>query len=188
MKRGILEAFISPEILNWIAIIAIAIAILFIAGWAWKKLGFKGLIGMIIFLTFLIYIGGDYLPDSVLYGPLGGIIETIQGFSGFMIWVFIIVLIIWLIWVLFGRRKWERGQEGKLAAVKKRRELEEEQRAQGGIANLARQRNIQAQRLRQERAAKQEQARINAEYDKRIAQKKANAEYIERQEYLKNRR
>ena len=105
-KRGILEAILDPKLVDWIVTGAIIIALIALVYWAWKKFELKGLLLLIISLGIITYLLEDYLPESLLYGPVGTIIEWVQGLSEFIFWTIIIILFILLVWGIY---RWKTG-------------------------------------------------------------------------------
>ena len=101
-KRDLLDMFLEEGIVDWIVIGAIIILTLVLIIYLWKKLpGGKAKLGIILGLLFVLglipYFLKDYLPESLLYGPLGNFIEIVQELPAFMIFIAVGVLIIFII-------------------------------------------------------------------------------------------
>ncbi len=110
MKRGLIEPFFEPEIIDWIAIIAIVAGLFFLIYWAVKKFRFWGFFVFLLLLVIILYIAGEYLPDSILYGPIGDWIDVIKGFGITTLVIIVIAFVaIWIIGLLWGRHTEKRG-------------------------------------------------------------------------------
>lgn len=130
MQRGILEAFISPKILDWVVLIAIIIAVLFLLFWFWKKLRFWGIFILIIGLGILAFFFEDYIPETLMYGPVGTFVEWVQGLSIFIPVVLVIIVIIVFIWRVFVMRGFARRDARLTWKAKTKGELQAKQQAE----------------------------------------------------------
>tara|TARA_Y100000310_G_C20636446_1_gene791421 strand:+ start:939 stop:1895 length:957 start_codon:yes stop_codon:yes gene_type:complete len=101
-KRDLLDMFLEEGIVDWIVIGAIIILTLVLIIYLWKKLpGGKAKLGIILGLLFVLglipYFLKDYLPESLLYGPLGNFIEIVQELPAFIIWIALTIFIVFII-------------------------------------------------------------------------------------------
>jgi hypothetical protein len=108
-KRGILLMFFDPALVDYIAIGAIIIGLLFIItrlarstdAQGIKKISFIKILFIIMILAFLSPFYETILPESLLYGKLGDYINTIENLG----WtVFIILAVILILWWYIKRR------------------------------------------------------------------------------------
>ncbi len=114
MKRGLIEPFLSPGIIDWLVIIAIIIglALLFYKfgmtknEYGRRKFSLWKFIILLIILLFLIPFFKDYLPQTWLYGPFGDFLDRIQGLG----WIALIIAIILIIITFFWNRNKRRGK------------------------------------------------------------------------------
>jgi len=181
MQRGILDrivgGFLGETIVDWIVIIALAIAIFFLLRWFWSRLRFWGIILLILILGVLTYFFEEYIPETLMFGPFGTFVEWIQGLSAVVFWITLVVIVVILIWKLFFRRKWERRQAGLMAGAQekgKRQALrgspgERKQKLKQALAQrkarqAAAQQQTQQQAQAQQKAQQQTQAKQNQQW------------------------
>ena len=103
-RRGILDALVSPEIVDWIVTGAIILAIIFLIFWFWKKFRLKGFLGVILVLAIASMYLEDYIPETLLYGPLGTFIEWLQAMPAIIGTGLVILLAVLLVWWLIARK------------------------------------------------------------------------------------
>jgi hypothetical protein len=107
MKRGILDSLLSPEIVDWIVIIALIIGIGFLIFWFWRKLRVKGILFLFIILMFIAIFLEDFIPESLMFGPIGAVVQLLQGLGNIAIILLVVIAVFWFIWFfkgLFGGR------------------------------------------------------------------------------------
>lgn len=114
MRRGLIDPFFNPEIVDWIAIIAIIAALIFlfykfgmrIDDYGRKRFSLGRLFIFLIIFLALVYLTADYLPEDIMYSPIGDWINIIQGLGNTTIVIIGLILIgLWL----RGRHKEKRG-------------------------------------------------------------------------------
>ncbi len=136
MKRELLDPLLDPGIVDWVILIASILGVIFIfyRFVLAKKPGeiislgryaFRFFIFLILLLV-LIYLIGEFLPEDIMYGPIGDAIDWIRGLSFTAIAIAIAGFIaFWLIsrW-LRNRAYYREGREkksGELRAERGRR-------------------------------------------------------------------
>lgn len=114
MQRGLIDPLLSPGIVDWTVIIAFGIMFIFFFykfgmrtdDYGRKRFSILGLIIFLAILIFMVYLIGDYLPDSITYGPVGDTLDWIKSLSWTLIVIVIGILVIGWWW---GRHKEKRG-------------------------------------------------------------------------------
>src|SRR3989338_2730989 len=111
LQRGLIEPFLSPDIVDWVVIIALGITLIFLFykfsmrtdDYGRRRFSLMRLIIFLGVLIFIIYLIGDMIPDTITFGPVGEIIDWIKSLSWWAIWIAVIVAIIG--WWLAGHRE-----------------------------------------------------------------------------------
>jgi len=118
MRRGLIDPFFNPEIIDWIAVIAIGIALIFlfykfgmrIDDYGRKRFSLGRFFIFLVVVLVLVYFIADYLPENIMYGPIGDWIDIIRGLGTTTIVIIGLILIgLWL-WGRHRERrsyKWE---------------------------------------------------------------------------------
>lgn len=114
LQRGLIDPFLSPDIVDWTVIIAFGVMFIFFFykfgmrtdDYGRKRFSIVGLIIFLAILIFIIYLIGDLLPDQITYGPVGDSLEWIRGLSWTLIVIVIGILIAGWWW---GRHREKRG-------------------------------------------------------------------------------
>jgi len=120
LKRGLLDAFLEPWIVDWVIVIALGIGLLFLFykfGLKTKPDGTKGLsftrfIIFLIILALITPIIKDVLPETWLFGPFGTFIDWVDGLSWWAVVLIaggLIVVWIWRWWRV-GRGHYRAGK------------------------------------------------------------------------------
>jgi len=137
MRRGILDDFLQPEIVDWIVIIALLIGLIFL----FYKFGLRkdetgrrrfSLVRLIIFVILLLILASiieDMLPDTLRYGVIGDVIEWIKGLTlgALIIGLIILGIILFVLW-----KVGKVGGPGRRAYVEERAKVRAQQ-GSGGI-------------------------------------------------------
>ena len=150
MKRGILETFVSPNIVDWVATIATLVVLFFIIRWFWKKFKLKGIFISILALGIISIYAEEYIPENLKYGPVGTLIAWIQGIS-WLGWILFVILIIFWIYSFLKKK----GSINNSSAVNNssapqvQQQAQQQARAQRDIAELQSKYRYHSQQVQQ---------------------------------------
>jgi len=114
MQRGLIDPFLSPDIVDWTVIIAFGVMFIFFFykfgmrtdDYGRKRFSIWGLVIFLGILIFVLYLISDYLPDNVTYGPVGDTLDWIKSLSWILIVIVVILIAIGIFW---GRHREKRG-------------------------------------------------------------------------------
>jgi len=138
MKRELLDPLLDPGIVDWIILLALGIGVIFIFYRfvlakkpgeiiTLKRYAFR-FFTFLILLIILVYILGEFLPETIKYGPIGDIIDQIRGLSFSIIIIAIVAFIaLWFILRRLEERRYYREgrakKSGEMRAERGRRFL-----------------------------------------------------------------
>jgi len=118
MQRGLIDNFLSPDIVDWAVIIAFGIMFIFlfykfgmrVDDYGRRRFSIMRLLVFLGLLVILLYIAGDKLPDTIMFGPVGEWIDIIKSLSWWVIVIALAIILSPYIWKLI---KWLLSHMGK---------------------------------------------------------------------------
>ncbi len=128
-RRGILESFLSETFVDWLIIFAIIIGLVFIYykfglrtdEYGRRRFSFLRFFVFLVLLLILIWILGDLLPETMMYGPVEDAIDWIENLGLWAIIIgFIVLIILWRMGIFKEGRRYYREGKYKMRGEKER--------------------------------------------------------------------
>ena len=128
MQRGLIDSLFGPNIVDWIIIVSLGIMFIFIFykfgmrtdDYGRRRFSFWRFIFFLVILTIIIYLIGEYIPNTIMFGPIGDWIDIIKGLGVSTIVIIGVVLIaIWLIKWFWGGHTERRTYSRRYGAQKR---------------------------------------------------------------------